>query len=187
MQDVYKRMNATPTPLTLNSLQHQINQLKSEIQTLKNQYNNLQIPSPDNPSTSNSNPDNEIDQFLGEITEYKFQKWYTKILLKLPQFSTNFNTLLDSGVDINCISEGLVPTKFCEFTNSSVSTAIGKSHTINYKLTNAYICKNKTCFPVSFVIVKDLQQEMILGTPFLLQIQPFEININGLKAINQNL
>lgn len=25
MQDVYKRMNTTPTPLTLNSLQHQIN------------------------------------------------------------------------------------------------------------------------------------------------------------------
>lgn len=74
MQDVYKRMNATPTPITLNSLQHQINQLKTEIQVLKTQYNNLQPTSSDKTSTSNvANTDNEIEQFLGKITEYKFK------------------------------------------------------------------------------------------------------------------
>ena len=41
---------------------------------------------------------------------------------------------------------------------------------INYKLSNAYVCNNEYCFKNIFILVKNLKQQVILGTPFLTQI-----------------
>lgn len=38
---------------------------------------------------------------------------------------------------------------------------------VKYKLPNAKICCNKECIPTSFVLLKNLSNEVILGTPFL--------------------
>ena len=38
---------------------------------------------------------------------------------------------------------------------------------IQYKLSNAKICKGKICYNTSFVLIKNMNACMILGTPFL--------------------
>lgn len=58
-------------------------------------------------------------------------------------------------------------------------TAICNRMIVNYKLLDALICENGTlkkykngkCVRTSFLLAKGLQQDVILGTPFLLNMQ----------------
>lgn len=47
------------------------------------------------------------------------------------------------------------------------------------KLNNASICNGSFCFKHQFIIVEDLNIDVILGTPFLTQIYPFWVNESG--------
>ena len=49
------------------------------------------------------------------------------------------------------------------------------------------ICKDSICIPTTFLLVKDLSsQELILGTPFVFIIMPFNADYNGIYATVQN-
>ncbi|RDX61469.1 Enzymatic polyprotein, partial [Mucuna pruriens] len=63
--------------------------------------------------------------------------------------------LIDSGADINCIQEGLIPTKYYEKTLEGVTSANGSRMHIQYKLPKAKICKNQICFNTAFVLVTE--------------------------------
>lgn len=79
-------------------------------------------------STSKSSSDNELDienkhndslgnldkqtNFLNPITKVRFQKWYVEITLKIKDFTLNHIAMMDTGADMNCIREGLIPTKY---------------------------------------------------------------------------
>ena len=54
--------------------------------------------------------------------------------------------LIDSGADVNCIQEGLMLIKYYERTTEGVTSANGSKMNIQYKLSNAKICKNKICY-----------------------------------------
>ena len=43
-------------------------------------------------------------------------------------------------------------------------------------LSNAYICNQGYCFKNSFILVRDISQEVILGTPFITQIYLFKVD-----------
>ncbi|MEX5523389.1 hypothetical protein, partial [Bacillus cereus] len=58
---------------------------------------------------------------------------------------------IDSGVDLNCIQEGLISTIYYEKTTEGVSSATGSKLNIRYKLSQAKICKNKICYTTSLV------------------------------------
>jgi hypothetical protein len=74
---------------------------------------------------------------------------------------------------MNCIQEGLVPTtKYFEKTVQSLTAAGGNRMHIQYKLSDVLICNDGTCLPTMFLLVKNLQQQVILGTPFLNMIMP---------------
>ena len=75
--------------------------------------------------------------------------------------------LVDSGANLNCIQEGLVPTKNFEKTTQSLTSTSGSHMTIQFKLPDVNICNQGVCIPSSFLLVRNLQQEVILGTPFL--------------------
>jgi len=51
---------------------------------------------------------------------------------------------------------------------------------IQYKLSNAKICKGKICYNTSFVLIKNMNVYMILGTPFLTLLYPFHVTEKGL-------
>jgi hypothetical protein len=47
---------------------------------------------------------------------------------------------------------------------------------VAYKLSNAKICKDQICYKTSFLLVKDMKENIILGTPFLTLLYPFMVN-----------
>ena len=53
---------------------------------------------------------------------------------------------------------------------------------VKYKVSNAYICNQGYCFKNSFILVRDMSQEVILGTPFLTQIYPFKVDQIGVHT-----
>jgi len=120
-------------------------------------------------------------QFLQTISNVTFQKWYSVITLVVNDFSMNAVPLIDSGVDQNSIKAGIVPTKFCERTREQLVSANGKPLTIRYKLNKGHIQNNNYCFKNVILIVDNITNDIILGTPFLTQIYPFTVNETSVK------
>ena len=69
-----------------------------------------------------------------------FHKWYTEITLVVhKEFSLTVIALVDSGADINCIQEGLIPSKYYESTTDRLTQANGDRLKISNKLRHTYI------------------------------------------------
>ena len=106
--------------------------------------------------------------FLNIIDRMVFQKWYTKITLVVhKEFSLTIVALVDSGVDMNCIQEGLIPFKCYESTTDKLTQANGDRLKISNKLTKAYIHNNGINFRIPFFLVDKFSSKVILGNPFL--------------------
>nr|AAX95153.1 hypothetical protein LOC_Os11g14710 [Oryza sativa Japonica Group]ABA92444.1 hypothetical protein LOC_Os11g14710 [Oryza sativa Japonica Group] len=61
-------------------------------------------------------PIQEDDQVVGTIQKYMKQKWYTEVMYHfIDESYFQHITLIDSGADVNCIREGIIPHKyFCK-------------------------------------------------------------------------
>jgi len=129
-------------------------------------------------------PEAEIPttQFLQTISKITFQKWYSIVTLIIEDFSTNVIALIDSGANLNCIKGGVVPIKYCERTTEGLSSANGTPLSINYKVAKGYIKNDGYCFKNTFLIVNNIRNDLILGTPFLTQIYPFYVNETGVHT-----
>jgi len=121
-------------------------------------------------------------QFLQTISKITFQKWYSIVMLTVDDFSVNSITLIDSGADLNCIKRGSIPTKYCEKTNEGLSSANGTPLSTSYKLHKGYIKNDAYCFKNTFLIFDNITNDVILGTPFLTQIYPFNVNESGVHT-----
>ena len=53
--------------------------------------------------------------------------------------------LIDSGADMNCIQEGLIPLKYYEKLSERLTQANGEKLIINYKILNVHICNVHIC------------------------------------------
>ena len=72
-----------------------------------------------------------------------FQKWYIEItLVDHKEFLLTVVALVDSGADMNCIQEGLIPSKYYESTTNILTQANGDRLKISNKLTKTYIYNN---------------------------------------------
>ena len=67
--------------------------------------------------------------------------------------------LVDSGAYMNCIQEGLIPTKYFQKTTQSFTSASGNSLYIRYKLPEVLICNQGLCLPTSFVLIKNILKQ----------------------------
>ena len=116
------------------------------------------------------------NKYLLLVNQVTFQKWYIKISFMIkPDFMIkDAIALVDNGADMNCIQEGIVPTRYFQKTTQSLTSASGNSLQIRYKIPEAYICNQDLCLPTSFVLVKNLAQNIILGTPFLCLLMPIQ-------------
>ena len=124
------------------------------------------------------------------MTIVQKQRWYTKITLKInPDYQSTYIALIDSGADLNYIQEGLIPTVYFVKTFQRLSTASNDPLKVQYKIPQGHICKNGICIKTSFLLVKNISHQIVLGTPFLTQLYPFSVDSQGLrtKYNNQNI
>ena len=107
------------------------------------------------------------------ISEITTRKWIILIEISINnEFSINTTALFDTGADLNCIKEGLIPTKYYNKTIEKLRSASGNMLNIRYKIDQIMINKSYT---ISCVLIKNLRHNMILGTPFIQLIQPFTV------------
>lgn len=85
--------------------------------------NRLQILENEKIQIVENNKDKQVEDgessysFIKTITRLKTQKWYIKAKLFIKHdFSKEFFALVDSGVDVNCVQQGLIPIVYFEKT-----------------------------------------------------------------------
>ncbi|KAI5322802.1 hypothetical protein L3X38_031874 [Prunus dulcis] len=185
--------------VTLHDLQSEVKQVKKELAELKQISQQLQAENytikqdlydlkqetckPNNLSGSPHQFDDEPSEeqpVVNLIKQVHLRKWYSKVTIFVHDFEFTTVALFDSGADLNCIQEGLIPTKYYQKSRESLSTASGKSLQLNFEIPKAHICQNKICFKTSFVLVKNITDEVILGLPFLALLYPFQVEYDGL-------
>ncbi|GAV92387.1 Peptidase_A3 domain-containing protein, partial [Cephalotus follicularis] len=121
--------------------------------------------------------------FINLIERITYQKWHVNITVTIQDsFKLQTIALIDSGAQMNCIQEGLIPTKYFEKTKQKLSTANGEDLRVNFKITNVHICNEGICIKQSFILVNDLDIRIILGQPFLEIIKPFKVTNEGITT-----
>jgi hypothetical protein len=198
--------------LNIPELHSEINTLKQEIQEIKNssfQITEEQLAQEmvtlkiDNNHSQNSSIENEVEPeenckqivqlisqptfketFLNTIDKMIFQKWYTEVKIVIDkEYIFETVALLDTGADSNCIQEGLIPTKYYEKTTEKLSQASGTSLNIEFKLSNAHVCREGVCIKTTFILVRDITSKVILGNPFIALLYPIkQISEKGLTT-----
>ena len=81
---------------------------------------------------------------------------------------------------MNCIQEGLIPSKYYESTIDILTQANGDKLKISNKLTKTYIYNNGINFRTPFFLAEKLSSKVILGNPFLALLYPFFMTDNGI-------
>ena len=75
------------------------------------------LPDRNNYTNKIFHKDEYKDEFLNIIDRIVFQKWYSELTLVVhKEFSLTIVALVDSSADMNCIQEGLIPSKYYEST-----------------------------------------------------------------------
>jgi hypothetical protein len=121
--------------------------------------------------------------FLNLIDRIVFQKWFAAVTIVInKEFELTTVALIDSGADMNCIQEGIIPTKYYEKTTEKLHQASGSRLHIEYKLSNVHICNNGVCLKTTFVLVKDITSKIILGNPFIALLYPFTTTAKGIST-----
>ena len=187
-------------PVTLQNLMTEAKMVKQEIKDIKednstyiNEQNivelinlkELSTPMIDLSSLEDDilDNDNNKQKILSLIDRVIFQKWHTEITLVInKEFSLTEIALIDSGADMNCIQEGLIPFKYYEKSSERLTQANGEKLIINYKIPSVHICNDGVCFETVFVLIKDLSSKIILGNPFMTLLYPFLTTEEGIKT-----
>ncbi len=173
LSEVHNRLSSKQTMVrdtSFDDLKGEIENLKEEIKSLKqNQmicdHRLTQIETAnskgkniaeENTLAKPFNLDPRQGMFLGMMQIVTAHKWYVKCTILIDNtFSITDIAMIDSGADVSCIQEGLVPTKYFEKTTHMVKSASGHALDIKYKLPNTRICQNKVCIPHFFFLVKN--------------------------------
>ena len=124
---------------------------------------------------------------MHSMTIVQKQRWYIKITLKInPSYQETFIVLIYSGADLNYIQEGLISTVYFVKTSQKLSTASNDPLKVQYKIPQRHIYKNGICIKTSFLLIKNISHQIVLGTPFLTQFYPFQIASQGLRTKYNN-
>ncbi|KAH9667484.1 protein LOW PSII ACCUMULATION 3 [Citrus sinensis] len=193
--DKKKTKKSTPT---IQDLQNEIKQIKLEIKDLKEKQKSdsdtiqllLQKQLQDN-SDNESNPDNDGDDikveniesvpndFLFVLKQITTRKYLIKVtLIFSDDFAMDAIALFDTGADLNCIREDIVPKRFHEKTKEKLSAANNSKLNVSSKV-EASIYNNQIEFKTSFVLTNDIHHAIILGTPFINLITPYAVNYDA--------
>ena len=65
-------------------------------------------------------------KFLETISRINFQKWHSKVRIIIGRdFEFEVIALIDSGADLNCIQEGIIPSKYFKKARERLTSASG--------------------------------------------------------------
>ncbi|KAM2636698.1 hypothetical protein EV1_021297 [Malus domestica] len=191
------KFSKTKKEITISDLQKEINQIKEEIKLLKSDNHEIrkQITKANTPpteelsssSSSASHHESEDDTHseqlvLNLLHKIRIQKWYSKVTIIIEDFRLETIALIDSGADLNCIQEGLIPTRYFHKSKEILSAANESPMEIKYELPKAHVCQNEVCFKTPFVIIKNLSDPVILGLPFIALLYPFKTHHNRITS-----
>ena len=126
-------------------------------------------------------PTNE--SFLQTISKINFQKWHSKVRIVISRdFQFEVVALIDSGADLNCIQEGIIPSKYFRKTKERLTSASGGKMQIEFKIPKAHVYQDNACFKTTFVLVKNMIDRVILGNPFMCLLYPFITDSEGITT-----
>ena len=110
-------------------------------------------------------------------------KWFTKVKFVVsPYYHFTIIAMIDSGADMNCIQEELIPSRYFEKSTKRLISANGSLMKIKYELNNTHICHDNVCFKIPSVLVKNLTNKVILGLPFINVLYPFLVEQDGITT-----
>ena len=188
MKDLFQYYK-TQEPATLKDLQEEVKQIKVQIEEMKSHTQNidLRLINLEKQKDLSNDTNEEFETFVHSMNIVQKQRWYTKVTLKInPNYQGTYIALIDSGADLNCIQEGLIPTVYFVKTSQRLSTASNDPLKVQYKIPQGHICKKGICIKTSFLLVKNISHQIVLGTPFLTQLYPFQIDSQGLRTKYNN-
>ena len=90
--------------------------------------------------------------------------------------------MIDSGADMNCIQEGLIPLKYYEKSTEKLFSANGTQMKIKYELNNAHVCHENVCFKISSILVKNMTVKVILVILFVNTLYLFLTEHDGITT-----
>ncbi|KAL4180674.1 hypothetical protein AMTRI_Chr12g267040 [Amborella trichopoda] len=197
---------------TISDLKKEIKEIKTEIVQLNNRIKSLELqqlsqqdsetdeiefdqlmsyepnPSSEIPESSEAKPQIVTIPSVNLIDKIVIQKWFVQVkIIVAKDYSFETSALIDSGADLNCINEGLVPSKYFDKTTRILNTTDGSRLFIKYILSNASVYNNYQCIDTPFIMVKGLSQAVILGIPFLTLLYPLAIDETGISSTIQNI
>ena len=164
-------------PISVNDLHNEIKIQKQEIKDLKLMQIKLQKEflkikekmviknySEDEGQSSDNISNNHLtkivnEEYLMQLAEITTRKLIINVTIKINnEFVLETTALFDTGADLNCIREGLIPTKYFEKTTQSLSSASVNKLQINFKLSNAEVIKGNVSYKTAFILVKNLNR-----------------------------
>ena len=76
----------------------------------------------------------------------------------------------------------IILSKYFKKTKERLTYASGGKMQIEFKIPNAHVCQDNTCFKTTFVLVKNMANSAILGNPFMCLLYPFVTNSEGIPT-----
>ncbi|KAL0295138.1 UNVERIFIED_CONTAM: hypothetical protein Sangu_3203900, partial [Sesamum angustifolium] len=141
---------STTVDITTAELRHEVKVLKQELQELKSRVTTLELKAPkDSFSDEGSEQEENILQkeelnsltFINMIDRVITHKWHTEVTIVVhKEYFFSAIAMIDSGADLNCINEGIVPSQYFSKTTEILNAADGRKLFVNYKLQNTSVC-----------------------------------------------
>ena len=73
-------------------------------------------------------------------------KWFTKVKIVVSlDYHFTVIAMIDSGADMNCIQEGLIPSKYFEKSTERLVSANDSHMKIKYELNNSHVLHDNVC------------------------------------------
>ena len=178
MKETKSEVRTLKQELTILKVDHNfLDQRLKQLENTSHQGNeegpSFQNPSEEEDELVNPTADMVIGQpsqkFLETISRINFQKWHSKVKIVISKdFEFEVIALRDSGADLNCIQEGIIPSKYFKKTRERLTSASSRKMQIEFKIPKAHMYQDNTCFKTTFVLVKNMTDRVILGNPFII-------------------
>ena len=110
-------------------------------------------------------------------------KWFTKVKFFVSHdYHFTVIVMINSCADMNCIQEGLIPSKYFEKSTERLVSANGTQMKIKYELNNAHVYHGNVCFKIPSILVKNMTDKVILGLPIINALYPFLVEHDGITT-----
>ena len=80
-------------------------------------------------------------KFLETFSTINFHKWHSKVKIVISKdFEFEVIALIDFGADLNCIQDGIIPSKYFKKIRERLTSASGGKMQIEFKILKAHMC-----------------------------------------------